>query len=100
MLPAAENISAIILHPERGTPVGWKVEEGESYTEVEWTYFSQRGREIPAPAPLEASGDDDDDCGPIPAGCEVYNPWTCECDIGLKDPWEKAMEGESFIMNI
>ena len=25
----------------------------------------------------------------IPPGCEIINPWTCECEVGLKDPWGK-----------
>lgn len=91
--------AVIILHPEQGAPIGWKVEEGESYTEVEWTYFNQRGQRVPAPSPLEADGGDDD-CGPIPAGCEVYNPWTCSCDIGLKEPSEKSVRRDRIILGV
>ena len=44
--PAPESIVMILIKPQRGPWRGWKVEEGESYTEVEWTYVNQRGREV------------------------------------------------------
>ncbi|GAB5534637.1 MAG: hypothetical protein Rubg2KO_08860 [Rubricoccaceae bacterium] len=47
MLPAPDDISMILIKPQRGPWRGWKVEQGsEGYTEVEWTYFNQRGREV------------------------------------------------------
>ena len=49
MLPAPDAISMILMKPQRGPWRGWKVEElGGEYTEVEWTYFNQRGREVEA----------------------------------------------------
>lgn len=52
MLPAPTDISMILIKPRRGPWYGWKIEEGEGYTEVEWTYFNQRGREVRS-APCE-----------------------------------------------
>ncbi|MEM1054580.1 MAG: hypothetical protein AAGI52_03560 [Bacteroidota bacterium] len=98
MLPPPNQISSILMIGELGTGAGWKVEEGEmGYTEIEWTYLNQRGQETEPP---RATNSDDDDCGPIPAGCEVFNPWTCKCDIGLKDPFGLKMDDSSFRMDI
>lgn len=98
MLPAPRDIAAFIVRPQRGPTFGWKVEEGESFVfhNITWDFVNQRGQEIESPR----ARDGEDDCGPVPAGCEVFNPWTCECDIGLKDPWGKAMEGSSFRVEI
>ena len=35
----------------------------------------------------------EDDCT-IPPGCDIVNPWTCECESGLKDPWGSKVQAD------
>ena len=46
MLPTGETVMAVLVTPQRGPTFGWKVEEGESYTEVEWTYYDGAGDRV------------------------------------------------------
>ena len=39
--------------------------------------------------PEEDPPEDDGGCT-IPPGCEIVNPWTCECDSGTEDPWAES----------
>lgn len=86
--PAPRNLKRIWFRGERGSYATVRIHTRHHNPS---THGDDDEEDPPKDPPEEDPPDDDepgdDDCGPIPAGCEVYNPWTCECDIGLEDPW-------------
>ena len=40
----------------------------------------------PSDPPEDDPPEDDEGCT-IPPGCDIVDPWTCECVSGLEDPW-------------
>lgn len=44
----------------------------------------------PEEDPPEDDPPEDDGGCTIPPGCEIVNPWTCECDSGTEDPWAES----------
>ncbi len=43
----------------------------------------------PPPADPPADAPPDEGCGGIPAGCEVFDPFTCTCASGTRDPFAR-----------
>lgn len=99
-VPAPENLKRLWLQGERGSTASVRI----------WTEYhnpSTYGDDDTEDPPKDPPGDDDggdgdgggdnDDCGPWPPGCEVYDPFNCKCDIGLEDPWgdEAQVRGSS-----
>ncbi|MEM1054579.1 MAG: hypothetical protein AAGI52_03555 [Bacteroidota bacterium] len=111
MLPAPEAIAAIMVRPERGGPIVWEMEP-EGYTKVEWTYFTQNGEETDPPAPKDDTDTPDEEEPDTPdepkedEGCSgtscsgIIDPWTCECQEDIRDPWGEEVRDTQVVVMI
>lgn len=90
VVPAPENLKRIWFRGERGSFAAVRIHtrhHNPSTRDGDGDDDEEPPKDPPSEDPPDDDEPGDDDCGPVPAGCEVYNPWTCECDIGLEDPW-------------
>ena len=101
-IPAPDQIVAILVPGGRSGWMGWKIEEGSanrwkieegsaSRWNVEWTVLAAEGDEEPEETPEEE---------PCTAGsCTgIVDPWTCECQEDIRDPWESEVRSESITL--
>ncbi|MEM6327441.1 MAG: hypothetical protein AAF791_10020 [Bacteroidota bacterium] len=99
--PAPQNLKRIWFRGERGsmTSVRIRTRNHNPSTHNDEDPPADPPKDDPPKddPPTDDPPDDDggdDECGPIPPGCDVYNPWTCQCDIGLEDPWGEEAQTE------
>ena len=118
MLPPADQLVAILFRPERGEGVAWRFNpDARGYTEVEWTFYNQRGQVVgdskdapedpdepedpkdpDAPEEPEDPPSDTENCTAPPCS-GIVDPWTCECEEDIRDPWgSESSDGNITLM--
>lgn len=86
LVPAPENLKRVWFKPERGSPVSVRI---RTKTHNPSTYGDDEDDDDGGDDGDDDGDDDDsdeDDCR-RPPGCDIFNPWHCTCDSGLRDPW-------------
>ena len=97
LVPDPRRIERLLVRGDGGRVMAFRVPE---VTQADGDDDDPPAEDPPTEDPPDEDPPEDDDCGPIPPGCEVYNPWTCQCDIGLRDPWgdDAVMTGRSQLV--
>jgi hypothetical protein len=105
-MPAPSRLAAVLFHPRDGRDFGYIVGEVPGYTKVEWTYHNQEGEEEDPPKdppedpedPDDPGDDDDEGCSVV--GCDMVDPWTCECYTDTRDPWENSATDTQVVLGL
>lgn len=101
-IPAPDQIVAILVPAQGGGWTGWNIEQGSasrwnieqgsaSRWNVAWTVLAAKGEEEPEETPEEE---------PCTAGsCTgIVDPWTCECQEDIRDPWESEVRRDAIML--
>ena len=105
VVPGPRNLGVITLRDEAGATVSFRIHTQWNTPSKDDPPKDDPPKEEPPKEepPEEEPPTEGDDCGPIPEGCEVYNPWTCECSSYRDDDaWstEAEVDGQQVLFGI